>query len=113
MAESEKHLGFSVKRVFYILKTRKGDSRGFHSHKETILALFCLQGSSVIKLDDGHERSELLLSEPNKGVVIRPGVWHSMEDFAENTVFLALASEPYNESDYIRDYAQFKQSIKE
>ena len=109
--ESKKHIPFIIKRIFYIFNTKKKDKRGFHAHKKTILALFCISGSAVIKLDNGQNKAGILLSKPNEGVIIPPKIWHSMEDFAPNTIFLCLASELFNENDYLRNYQVFKEYI--
>ncbi|TSC92871.1 MAG: hypothetical protein CEN89_389 [Candidatus Berkelbacteria bacterium Licking1014_7] len=109
--EYKKHIPFSIKRIFYILNTRKNGKRGFHAHKKTILALFCLSGSAIIKLDNGQKKTEVLLSKPNEGVIILSKIWHSMEDFAPNTTFLVLASELFNKNDYLRDYNEFKKYL--
>lgn len=109
--EYQKHFPFLVKRIFYIFNVKKGGQRGFHAHKKNILALFCLRGSATLKLDNGQSKAKVFLSKSNEGVIIPPKIWHSIEDFAPDTIFLALCSERYDENDYLRDYEEFKKYI--
>jgi len=105
--ESGKSIPFEIKRVFYISNVRKDDKRGFHAHHKTKQVLFCIQGSALIKFDDGKNKDEILLDKQNIGVLIDSKVWHSMENFSEDLIMLVLASEYYDESDYIRNYQDF------
>jgi UDP-2-acetamido-3-amino-2,3-dideoxy-glucuronate N-acetyltransferase len=111
-AETKKHLPFPIRRVFFIYNVRTGGNRGHHAHKKTRLALICLQGSTRILLDDGKVKDEVTLTKPEQALLIPPKIWHSMNRFKKGTVILALASEPYNEDDYLRDYQAFKEYIR-
>jgi len=106
-AESNNHLPFPVRRIFYITNTPQNGNRGHHAHKITNQVLFCLQGSVLIKLDDGKNKTEYLLNKPNVGIIVRNRVWHSMENFSKNAVLLVVASTHYNENEYIRNYDDF------
>lgn len=106
-AEASSHIPFPIKRIFYITNTPENGNRGFHAHKATHQVLFCLHGSVLIKLDDGINKSEFLLSKPNVGLLIRNKIWHSMENFTKDCVFLSVASTHYSEKDYIRNYDDF------
>lgn len=110
--EAGKSVPFEIKRVFYISNVRKNDKRGFHAHHKTKQALFCIKGSALIKFDDGKNKDEVLLDKQNIGVLIDSKVWHSMENFSEDLIMLVLASEFYDESDYIRNYQDFLDFIK-
>jgi dTDP-4-dehydrorhamnose 3,5-epimerase-like enzyme len=101
---------FDIKRVYYIYGVSVGAVRGAHTHKETLQALFCIQGSIIIALDDGHRQEKVLLDKPNVGVLLEPGVWHEMQDFKKDTILLVLASERHNPEDYIRSYEDFLNS---
>jgi dTDP-4-dehydrorhamnose 3,5-epimerase-like enzyme len=101
---------FGIKRVYYIYGVSVGAVRGAHTHKETIQALFCIQGDIVIALDDGKNKEKVLLNKPNVGVLLEPGVWHEMQDFKKDTILLVLASEKYEPVDYIRSYEDFLNS---
>ena len=105
--EAEKSVPFMIKRVYYIFGTKAGVSRGFHAHRKLQQVAICITGSCRMILDDGQQRSEVLLNSPNKGLVIGDLVWREMHDFSEDCVLLVLASEHYDESDYIRNYDDF------
>ncbi|MDY3306090.1 MAG: FdtA/QdtA family cupin domain-containing protein [Psychrobacter sanguinis] len=105
--EAEKSVPFVIKRVYYIFGTKAGVSRGFHAHKKLQQVAICITGSCRMILDDGQQRSEVLLNSPNKGLVIGDLVWREMHDFSKDCVLLVLASEHYDESDYIRNYDDF------
>lgn len=111
-AESEKHIPFKIKRVFYIGGVEKDGCRGFHANKKNKNILFCIQGSAVIKFDNGKEKVEIFLNEPNMGVLINNKIWHSMENFSKDLIMLVFSSEFYDESDYIRDYKEYIKYIK-
>ena len=105
--EAEKSVPFVIKRVYYIFGTKAGVSRGFHAHKKLQQVAICITGNCRMILDDGQQRSEVLLNSPNKGLVIGDLVWREMHDFSKDCVLLVLASEHYDESDYIRNYDDF------
>lgn len=105
--ESEKTVPFPIKRVYYIFGTNAGVSRGFHAHKRLQQVALCITGKCRMILDDGRQRDEVWLDSPNKGLIIGDLVWREMHDFSEDCVLLVLASEHYDEADYIRDYGKF------
>ncbi len=105
--EAEKTVPFVVKRVYYIFGTQAGVARGFHAHRNLKQVAVCVTGKCRIVLDDGKQREEAWLESPTKGLLIGDLVWREMHDFSENCVLLVLASEHYDETDYIRDYDEF------
>ena len=111
--EAMKDLPFEVKRVYYIYDTLPGVRRGFHAHRNLQQILLCVSGSCKIHLDNGDDTAEVLLSKPNEGLYIANDMWREMYDFAPGTVLLVLASEYYDEADYIRNYEDFINMIKE
>lgn len=111
--EESKEIPFSIKRVYYMYDTEEGVRRGFHSHRTLQQILICIHGSCKILLDDGRERRNILLNKPHEGIYIGPDIWREMYDFSPDAVLLVLASQLYDESDYIRDYQQFTESVKE
>jgi len=114
VAENLTHVPFEIKRVYYIYDLNNPDAvRGKHAHKELEQVLFCISGSCAIGLDDGTHRQEILLDDPSKGVYLGVELWHTMRRFSENCILLALASDVYNESDYIRNYDDFLEYIQE
>jgi len=110
VAESFNHIPFSIKRVYYIYDLKNHHAiRGKHAHKTLEQVLFCINGSCEIELDDGENKQEIVINEPNVGVILGAGLWHTMKKFSDNCILLVLASDVYNSSDYIRDYDDFKQ----
>lgn len=103
----EKAVPFEIKRVYYIYRTGQGVSRGYHAHKDLKQVAICVAGSCRMVLDDGHIREEIWLDCPTKGLLIESMIWREMHDFSEDCVLLVLASEHYDEGDYIRHYEEF------
>lgn len=110
--EENKNIPFSVKRVYFMYDTLAGVVRGKHAHRQLQQILFCVAGACTISLDNGVEKVEIRLNQPSRGLLIGPGIWREMYDFTENAVLMVLASEYYDESDYIRNYEEFLESIK-
>lgn len=105
--EGNKSVPFDIRRVYYIFGTQPGVARGFHAHKALKQVAVCVTGKCKMLLDNGTEKAEVWLDSPTKGVVISPMFWHEMHEFSPDCVLLVLASEHYDESDYIRDYESF------
>ena len=105
--ESNQSIPFELKRIYYIFKTADKKARGFHAHKNLKQIAICLQGSCKFVLDNGYHQEEIILNSPLKGLLIESLMWREMHDFSEDCVLLVLASEHYDESDYIRDYSDF------
>lgn len=105
--EQLKDVPFEIKRVYYMYHTVPEARRGCHAHKNLRQVLVCVSGSCSVLLDDGRERAEVHLDSPNKGLVVESCVWREMFGFSESAVLMVLASELYDESDYIRDYKDF------
>lgn len=109
--ESEKNIPFEIKRVYYIFGTHQGVARGFHAHRNLKQVAVCVAGSCRIVLDDGTQRQETWLNSPTKGLIIDSLIWREMHDFSEDCVLLILASEHYDETDYIRNYNDFLERL--
>lgn len=105
--ESARHVPFPIRRVFYIYDVPGGETRGGHAHRECTIVLLAIAGSFTVRLTDGENERTVMLNRANRGVLIPPGVWDTMHDFTTGSVALALASHPYEEEDYIRDYDEF------
>ena len=110
--EEFNHVPFDIKRVYYIYDTLPGVRRGFHAHRNLQQILICVHGSCMIHLDNGYETEEVLLNDPQKGLYIAYDMWREMYDFSEDAVLLVLASETYDEADYIRKYDDFMAMIR-
>ena len=101
---------FHIKRVYYLYDVPSNAYRGGHAHKEVKELLIALSGSFEVLLDDGKNKQKVMLNKPNKGLLIPTGVWRELDNFSSGAVCLVLASEEYDESDYIRDYNEFTNS---
>jgi hypothetical protein len=101
-------LPFDVKRVFYLYDIPGGESRGAHAHKECHQFLVAASGSFEVLLDDGKIQRQVQLNRPNLGLHIPPKIWASEINFSSGSICLVLASEVYQEADYIRNYQDFK-----
>ena len=111
--EEMKDLPFDIRRVYYIYDTLPGVRRGFHAHKCLQQILICVSGSCKIHLDDGSDTAEVTLDKPYEGLYISNNMWREMYDFTPGAVLLVLASEHYDEADYIRNYDDFIKMVKE
>ena len=111
--EEFKDIPFEIKRVYYMYDTGEGIHRGFHAHKTLKQILICIHGSCKVLLDNGQEKKIVSLEKPYGGLYISHNMWREMYDFSPDAVLMVLASEYYDESDYIRDYDQFLNSVKE
>lgn len=109
--EEGKDIPFVIKRVYYIYDTLTEVRRGFHAHKNLKQILVCVKGSCKLHLDNGYETAEVVLDKPYEGIYIENNIWREMYDFSKDAVLLVLASELYNESDYIRNYQDFIEFI--
>jgi len=105
--EEGKEIPFTVKRVYYIFDTKKGVSRGFHAHKALKQVAVCVKGSCRFVLGDGKNKEEVVLDSPQVGLLVEHMMWREMYDFSEDCVLMVLASEHYDEADYIRNYDEF------
>ena len=92
--------------------TLKGVRRGFHAHKSLEQILICIHGTCKILLDNGSEKVEVLLDKPYEGLYISNDIWREMFDFSPDAVLMVLASEYYDEADYIRNYDEFLKYIR-
>jgi len=110
--ESEKHIPFEIKRVFYIYDVPTGESRGAHSHHTLKQFIICLAGSFDVKVDDGSKKKVIHLNRPWQGVFIPPMIWDSEANFDAGSVCLVLSSDMYNEKDYIRNYDEFLEAVR-
>lgn len=108
IAEAGRHVPFEIKRVYFINNlANHGAVRGRHAHRRLEQAIFCINGAFTLHLDDGREKQRLLLNDPSRGVLLGPMLWHTMSGFSYDCVILVLASAPFEEDDYIRDYEEF------
>ncbi len=105
--EYDQHLPFIPKRYFVVFDVPSMEVRGEHAHKQTHQFLICLKGSCSVVIDDGINRDEITLNEPDIGIYLPPMIWGIQYKFTTNAILLVLASDVYNADDYIRDYVQY------
>lgn len=110
--EEGKDIPFEIKRVYYMYDTQNGVRRGFHAHKSLEQILICIHGTCKILLDNGREKKIVSLEKPYEGLYVANDMWREMYDFSKDAVLMVLASDYYNENDYIRDYDKFLESLK-
>lgn len=108
IVENFKNIPFKVKRVYYLYDIPGGAERGGHAHKNLYQLIVGASGSFNVTLDDGNNKKMINLNRPDSGILIVPGIWRELNEFSSGAVCLVLASEKYNEEDYIRNYIQFK-----
>ena len=104
---------FEIKRVYYLYDVPSYSVRGGHAHKELKQLLIPISGSFDVILNDGNKREVITLNKPDKGLLINQMIWRELEGFSAGSVCLVLASMPYDESDYIRDFDVFKRMIND
>ena len=106
-AEGDGHVPFAVKRAYWVYDVPAGESRGGHAHKRLRQLVVALSGSFHVTLDNGRERATVLLNHPWQALLIETNTWRTLDDFSSGAVCLVLASEHYEEDDYIYDYDEF------
>lgn len=109
VAEGLDMVPFDIKRVYWVYDVPGGESRGGHAHRRLRQLVVALSGSFTVTLDNGSERQTVLLNHPWQGLFIDTNTWRTLDDFSSGAVCLVLASEHYDEDDYIYDYEEFLQ----
>ena len=104
---------FEIKRVYYIFNTQDGVVRGLHAHINLKQIAIAVSGSCTFIIDDGEKREDIKLSSPNQGLYIDGLIWREMKDFSNDCVLVVLASENYDENDYIRYYDDFLKKVQD
>ena len=102
-----KDLPFEIKRVYYLYDVPNLADRGAHGHKNLRQLIVAVSGSFTINIFDGKNDKTFILNQPNQGLLIVPGIWRELNGFSGGAICLVLASEEYDEKDYIRDYEEF------
>lgn len=103
---------FDIKRVYYIFGTKENVTRGYHAHINLKQIAIAVKGNCTFILDDGKTRENINLNNPNKGLLIEGLIWREMKNFSADCVLVVLASEHYDENDYIRDYDKFLEKVE-
>lgn len=105
--EGGNHIPFDIKRVYYLYDVPGGSDRGAHAHKNLHQFVIAMSGSFDIVLDDGERQRRYHLNRSYYGLYVCPMMWRSLDNFSSGGVCIVLASECYDECDYIRDYDEF------
>lgn len=104
----DKELPFEVKRVFWLHHIKEGKDRGAHALLDSSEIMIAVHGSFVVDLDDTEAKTSVVLDDPSKGLLIRPGIWFKTHSYKEDGVSLILASEVYARDKYTYDYDEYK-----
>jgi hypothetical protein len=107
IVDSDRLLPFSIKRIYYLYDIPTGKERGGHGHRELKQLLIATSGSFVVELYDGQDRKNVFLNRPDIGLLVVPGIWRQLSDFASGSVCLVLASDIYSDADYFYDMNLF------
>ncbi len=110
--ESDAHVPFDIKRIYYLYDIPGGAERGGHCHITLQQMIIAVSGSFDVILDDGFGKERIHLNRPNYGLYICPMTWRELDNFSSGSVCLVLASTKYAESDYIRDYDYFLRKVR-
>jgi hypothetical protein len=109
--EGLRHVPFEVKRVFYLYDVPGGATRAGHALRTCEQFIIAMSGSFDVIADDGRERARFPLNRSYYGLYLAPRIWREVENFSSGSVCLVLASEPYDEASYYRDYADFRRAV--
>ncbi len=110
--EENRHVPFEIKRVYYLYDVPGGEGRGGHAHHELEQLIIAASGSFDIILDDGYVRHRFHMNRSYFGLYVPRMIWREMDNFSSASVCLVLASNFYDEADYIRDYAEFVKKVR-
>lgn len=110
--EGSRHVPFDIKRIYYLYDVPGGSSRGGHAHRELHQFLIAMSGSFDVILDAGRGKQRFHLNRSYYGLYVPPMVWRELDNFSSGSVALALASNFFDESEYIRDYDRFLHEVR-
>ncbi len=107
IVEDQTHIPFDVRRIYYLYDIPSGEDRGGHAHKALHQLIVAASGSFHVLLDDGQNKKIVTLNRPDYGLMVVPGIWRELLEFSSGAICLVLASQKYDNEDYIRQYDQF------
>ena len=111
--EGGRHVPFEIRRIYYLYDVPAGAARGGHAHRELEQVFIALGGGFDLLLDDGRgEKASYRLDSPSDALYVAPGLWRDLSNFSPGATCMVLASLPYDEADYIRDYATFLEAVR-
>jgi len=112
VVESNQHVPFEIKRVFYMYNIVGGGERGAHAHKELHQVIVAISGSFDVTVDDGHDKKNFHMENPWQALHIPPMIWATESNFSGGAVCMVFASDHYDEADYYRDYEDFLAAVQ-
>ena len=107
IVEGQTNIPFGVRRIYYLYDIPGGEDRGGHAHKALHQLIVAASGSFHVLLDDGQNKKIVMLNRPDYGLMVVPGIWRELFEFSSGAICLVLASQKYDQEDYIRQYDQF------
>lgn len=107
VVEDFNEVPFKIKRVYYLYDIPGGEERGGHAHKALYQLIVAISGSFTVNITDGKESKSITLNRPYEALLIVPGIWRTLDNFSSGSVCAVIASELYDENDYIRNYDEF------
>lgn len=107
VVEDHNEVPFKIKRVYYLYDIPGGEERGGHAHKALYQLIVAISGSFTVNITDGRESKSITLNRPYEALLIVPGIWRTLDNFSSGSVCAVIASEHYDENDYIRNYDEF------
>ena len=110
--ESERHIPFVIKRVYFLYDVPGGAERGGHGHKRLQQFIIAMSGSFDVVLDDGVNQKRIHMNRSYYGLYVCPMMWREITNISSGAVCMVLASEYYEEADYLRDYDEFLKMVK-
>lgn len=113
VVEGNKDIPFEIKRIFYIYGSDDTVVRGQHANRNSEFVMINVCGTSKVKVDNGEESRIIELNRPRMGLYLKNNIWKDMYDFSPDSILLVLASEHYDEKEYIRDYGEYLEYLKE
>lgn len=113
VAESMKQVPFDVRRVYWTYDVPSGESRGGHAHRQCRELIIAISGSFTVTIDNVKEKQSFHLNHPWQGLLVETEVWRTLDDFSSGAVCLVLASDPFEEADYIREYDEYLEYMKD
>jgi hypothetical protein len=108
IVEGKNNVPFDVKRIYYLYDIPGGENRGGHGHKELHQLIVAASGSFNVMLDDGINKKIVTLNRPDYGLLVVPGIWRELLEFSSGAICLVLASQSFDDGDYIRNYNAYK-----
>ncbi len=110
--EGSRHIPFDIARVYYLYNVPVDSERGGHAHKQLKQVIFALSGSFRVRLNNGTRQQDYVLRDPRRGIYVNRLVWRELDLFSQGAVCMVIASHPYDEGDYYRDFEEFLAAAK-